>query len=465
MTAAPWHDDKLNRKEDAEFLTKLLNSMYTQQGRKSFVLAINAEWGAGKTYLMTNWAYDLAGQSAVIRFNAWENDFSDDPLISFMAELNTQLDGLLPKTKTVMRKYKKQGRKLVSAIGQVVFSAGAKHLIGMSSDHLKEMFGDISQSEIDKLIDEAAGKIFETHHEKKKAISDFKMALAGVVEELNKNVTQAGPLVVLIDELDRCRPDFSVSLLEGIKHVFDIPGVFFVLAMNRNQLRESIRVLYGAGFDSTMYLKRFFDMEYSLVEPTYDLYTNSLFDRYGLTVLKDKLLCPGQLNPTHCFNWIACAFDLKLRDRDQVAMLMGVVSSMLIADHKSVYFPYALILTVLKHFGYTVTSISNLAEIPQLRADRDIVVFFEKINMQDSHNIKSSVKAMYLSYKWLIGLDLSRRDHIAEVSLKSLLVENTHKAGELPNRVIPPLSASFASCAGYPKLIEQVGQIDRTGPL
>ena len=71
-----------------------------------------------------------------------------------------------------------------------------------------------------------------------------------VVEETRQ------PLVFVIDELDRCRPTFSIELLERVKHIFDVPGMVFVFGVNRNELCSSIKSIYGE-IDADVYLRRF----------------------------------------------------------------------------------------------------------------------------------------------------------------------------------------------------------------
>jgi hypothetical protein len=66
--------------------------------------------------------------------------------------------------------------------------------------------------------------------------------------------------VILIDELDRCRPTYAIEMLEAIKHWFCVPNVVFVLAMDREQLSHSIRAVYGQGFDVDGYFLRFFHL-------------------------------------------------------------------------------------------------------------------------------------------------------------------------------------------------------------
>lgn len=70
------------------------------------------------------------------------------------------------------------------------------------------------------------------------------------------------PVVFFIDELDRCRPDYSVKVLERIKHLFDLPNIIFVLSVNKKQLGHAIQGFYGtSSLDADDYLRRFIDLE------------------------------------------------------------------------------------------------------------------------------------------------------------------------------------------------------------
>ena len=73
------------------------------------------------------------------------------------------------------------------------------------------------------------------------------------------------PMVFIIDELDRCRPTFAIELLERVKHIFDVPNLVFVFGLNRDELSKSLQSVYGE-IDSDVYLRRFFDMEFTLPE-------------------------------------------------------------------------------------------------------------------------------------------------------------------------------------------------------
>jgi hypothetical protein len=97
------------------------------------------------------------------------------------------------------------------------------------------------------------------------AIADMKSGLSQIVDTL----IDAGmklPITIVIDELDRCRPTYAIKVLEELKHLFDVPGVAFVLGMHGQQLGHSVTAAYGSGFDSQAYLRRFFSRRYVLRE-------------------------------------------------------------------------------------------------------------------------------------------------------------------------------------------------------
>jgi hypothetical protein len=72
-------------------------------------------------------------------------------------------------------------------------------------------------------------------------------------------------LVVIVDELDRCKPDFALSVLERIKHVFGVPGLRFVLVTNFAELQQSVRRAYGE-MGARRYLEKFYDLRVRLPE-------------------------------------------------------------------------------------------------------------------------------------------------------------------------------------------------------
>lgn len=100
-------------------------------------------------------------------------------------------------------------------------------------------------------------------------------------------VENACKLVIFIDELDRCRPNYAIETLERIKHYFDDERIIFVVSVNKEQLVHTISNFYGDSFDSTGYLNKFFDMNIYLPEiPQYSKRSTILQTNQGQYHLK-----------------------------------------------------------------------------------------------------------------------------------------------------------------------------------
>ena len=108
----------------------------------------------------------------------------------------------------------------------------------------------------DSFIDQSLESMIKDQVEAEKNLSTLKEAL--------KNIAATNPVILLIDELDRCRPDFAVMMLETIKHVFDVENVQIILITNAEQLKATIKHSYGSETDSHSYLYKFFKYQINL---------------------------------------------------------------------------------------------------------------------------------------------------------------------------------------------------------
>ena len=162
--------------------------------------------------------------------------------------------------------------------------------------------------------------------ETKHAIESFKEALEKLVQGLEK------PLVIMIDELDRCRPSYAVELLEVAKHLFAVDNVVFVLAVNRAELAHSVKALYGSGFCAERYLRRFFDLDFRLPEPRRDRFVQELLETTRLT----STLSDGEGQAQQDARVLLEAFlgspELSLRDIQQAVYRLGLVLALLPDD-------------------------------------------------------------------------------------------------------------------------------------
>lgn len=119
------------------------------------------------------------------------------------------------------------------------------------------------------------------YQSKKDNLVSFKNQLSEfVASEANEK-----PVFFFIDELDRCNPHYAVKLLERVKHLFEVPNIIFVLAVNINQLQYAVQGFYGSSnIDGKEYLRRFIDIEYTLPAPNMEEYCKYLFDAYDFGI-------------------------------------------------------------------------------------------------------------------------------------------------------------------------------------
>lgn len=261
----PFANCKLAREPYAKVLSGIVNTF-----TDGFVLAINNEWGTGKTTFVKMWQQKLKNEGfKTIYFNAWKNDFDSNPLVALMSELETLTNA---KNKKVFKSVVKKGAVLVKRIAPAL----AKSLI-------KNNFVDIGDITL-KAIENATNASTEILEEEIKEYVNRKKTILEFQKELEKFVKQAEnskPLIFIVDELDRCRPNYSVEVLEHIKHFFGVYGIVFVLSIDKEQLKNSIKGYYGSDqFDSENYLKRFIDLEYNIPIPESNHYIRYLYDYF-----------------------------------------------------------------------------------------------------------------------------------------------------------------------------------------
>jgi hypothetical protein len=275
----PFKNDALNRKDCAENLTTLI-----QSSQSPLVLAVNAPWGMGKTTFLKMWRQHLKNEGHLtLYFNAWENDYCADPMVSFISEIEGVINEseISPHEKSKL-KAKYEG---VKTNGVKLLKKGIPLAVRLISQGLIDI-----DKETDKVLDNFSEKIAEDqikeYQEKKESISSFKKRLQEFAEEVfSKEKPNKQPIVIFVDELDRCRPSFAIELLENIKHLFSVPGFVFVLGIDNEQLAHSVGSIYGSNMDSDGYLKRFFDLEFKLPDPDSELFGKFLFERFKFSDL------------------------------------------------------------------------------------------------------------------------------------------------------------------------------------
>ena len=90
------------------------------------------------------------------------------------------------------------------------------------------------------------------------------------------------PLVIIVDDLDRCRPPFAIALLERIKHLFNVPHVTFILGLDQKQFVNALHNFYGERFDAENYLQKLIDIEFQLPRQNLKGFIESLIAQHSI---------------------------------------------------------------------------------------------------------------------------------------------------------------------------------------
>lgn len=274
----PFANDLLSRKKVGETLTALLEA-----NREPLVLCINAEWGGGKTTFLRMWRQMLINNGLrTLHFNAWENDFTDDAFVAIMGEIELGIESmtLSPAAKTAARARLRTVTRIGAGIAKRAVPAAVKAATLGILD-----WDDAMEKAIADQAEKVADEQIKNYEKAKKSVGAFKEALRDFAAGLSSATGENRPVVVLIDELDRCKPTYAIKVLEAVKHLFSVENVVFVLALDREQLGHSVRSAYGAGTDVAGYLRRFIDLDYNLPLPKIEDFVAAQFARYELSAL------------------------------------------------------------------------------------------------------------------------------------------------------------------------------------
>ena len=403
-----WQGDLWDRKRLGIQLTN-----YVDRLQCCAVLALDARWGEGKTWFVRHWQRHLENEDHnVVYLDAFANDYLDDPFLVVTSEITN----ILSKDKKTKGKVKKLidlsasvGSALLPSLPKIALTLGL-HLIGAGFfNGVLQQGYENAKDEIDKLSDEASDRIKESiqekiagHEAEKKTLSEFKKHLAETVVKLDK------PLVFIIDELDRCRPDFAIRLIERIKHFFDIPKIVFVLVINKKQFVMGIKRFYGYDDDSSkLYLDKFIDFEVPLLNDKNILSKNIA----SFEIIRQLMLAVGE----ECSD-IHLVFHLGLKENISFRELKKKVNIYALLKQESVYKNLFISLSLVK-------SNSGL-----IRSMKDVIILILKLNEINRNivdaNLRNTHNDIFISlvkqnYSLELGVLLEYISDLKEIEIEN----------------------------------------------
>ncbi|MBD2718762.1 hypothetical protein H6G99_07290 [Synechococcus sp. FACHB-909] len=239
------------------------------------MIAVDSPWGTGKTTFLGFLRAVLESSGmACLYFDAWKTDFSSDPLIAFLGELNDNLPAA-SKDDTKFNQFFGNAKRIASVLARRAIPVAGKIATAGILD-----LDDFTEETISEFVGTQLNDAVDSYTAEKKLIQSFRENLSAALGLIDSSQTDR-KLIIVVDELDRCKPTYAIQLLERIKHLFDLENVIFIVALDKQQLGVSLGAVYGAGIDADEYLRRFFDLEYSLPKADPSEFTKCLYERFG----------------------------------------------------------------------------------------------------------------------------------------------------------------------------------------
>ena len=242
--------DEFQRNPIAEKLIQLLTSNIDVSP-----MVIDGHWGTGKTefcYKLINLLKETHPDVHVAYVDAFKADHANEPLMTLVAAIANLIED-----KESERSFREKAIPALRYGLKTLGKAGVAWVLKKNADDIPDEFEELIQEAAEDSINAAIEQSIKDHQDIEAVLTTLQEALERIAEEK--------PLILFIDELDRCKPDFAIAMLESIKHVFDVPNVQFVLVSNLKQLKDSINHCYGVGVDAQRYLDKF--VSYTLVLP------------------------------------------------------------------------------------------------------------------------------------------------------------------------------------------------------
>ena len=475
-----WQDDLLDRRTEAQQLIGFIESVcqrsVSRLDKSAYTISVDAGYGEGKTYFLKKLYQQLSLNYPVAFVDAWSDDLSNEPLIALMAALKTALDGDIDNTdvsdgfKSVL---KKSGEVLRIAgkglawrlLGTAVGMGGAEaieNVISRASEDINNnidaAMNDVGQGaggDIANASSLSARKMMserlEEFEKSKQSIFEMKDGLRKIISALDDSM-----IIIIIDELDRCRPTYAIKLLEEIKHLFDVKGLVFIFGTHGKQLGCSISGAYGDKFNGHDYMRRFIDREYKLRTPLPINLVDHLRKQYGISdqnfSIPNTFKKEGnaRLQSSHIIAGYMKSYGLAPRDAFALMDIMQV-SLNLIAPREKIFIPLFIPLAIGQIQG------KEHKHLPDLKYPFEWGYRFYGISQAgqveyDPHDLAvASQKMLDLSMSEIRALlNADRRDVIIEFNFEDIV----EGGGDL----------NKSSIFKIPEILRTVGRFSRAVP-
>lgn len=336
--------DILDREPFVEQLFELVKNISERKAKASF--AIDGAWGCGKSFVLDMLEERLEPMQSeetaddkylIARYNCWKYDYYEEPLIAIVSTL---IDTINKKRDLLTGDSGEKFKAILKAAGATLLSISTNALSSITGVDIEEAYNFVKSS-----VDAGTAQYEKT--KKYDVYFDFKKTLQSLQKVLGE-ISEQYTLVFLIDELDRCLPEYAIKVLERLHHLTeDTNNIINIIAIDKQQLLTSVCHTFGF-VDANEYLKKFiqFTIPLDLGSPTEKIVEK--FSKY-VAVFDDKIL-PVKDSIEEFFQ--AVFMKIGAREQERLIERATMVHELLYKDVKDYSFMCVEILLVVLAFQY-----------------------------------------------------------------------------------------------------------------
>lgn len=425
------YGDHLNRNQVVEDISNIVKSCVEMN--KPIAFSVEGEWGKGKTWIIDKVANSLIGfkldedisdikcrnncDYLVIKYNAWEKDYYEEPLIAILITLINQLNKELVLDNIIK--------------GELVA------LFEMSKEILEKSLRSISKRLIGIDVVDVGKKGFEIFKKAKKAAhietkadytdENIEKDIKTVVKTLNV-LSKDIPIVFIVDELDRCLPEHAIKTLERLHHIFGkVNSSVTIISMNESQLRTTVEKMFGKNIPFESYLRKFIDFRFSIDEGSADIerLQNKLENFFNLFGSDGDKKLQDDIVTGLCNNMTAREFERICNNADLIHKWVGKDTSSFCCEcavAELLLFAYKLALEKEENRGNVLPIYGNDAKSKLGKYLKDI---FKDVPRRTRAKIRGSKELIYyICMKGVLGSTEFENEVFGELSMSVMNIDD-----------------------------------------
>lgn len=362
--------DVLNRDKFVDELFQVVENI--SDNKVSTCFALNGEWGSGKSFVLDMFEEKLTEIQSedtftekyfVIRYNSWKYDYYEEPLVAIVA---TMISAIEEKTKLFPDSQEKQ-----EALGML--KAVGVSLLSLGNMVVKEKIGMDFQKAYETVLkgEKSGAEAYAKEHE-----YDVYFGFNKVMDKLTTllcKLAEKYTIVIIVDELDRCLPEYAIKVLERLHHLTGNNGnTITIIAIDKEQLKSIVKQIFG--FENPeRYLEKFFNFEVKL---DYGMASEKIMEKYSSYInLFDKHIFPFDESVEECLQNIFK--DINIRTQEQIVKKVMLTHKLLYADQKK---------------DYSFMCMELILAVMLLVYDNEAGIFKNTVDIDDLENVFTTSK-------------------------------------------------------------------------